>query len=378
MFAIPTLSFSRTLSLLIGMLALTAAAAASAQDAANATDPAAIATLPTTVVVSGEQPGPGLWRVSKDGHQMWVLGTLLPLPKRMEWNGTEVEQRIEQSSAYLHQPGLNFSVKGGMFRALFLLPSIMKTRNNPDKQKLQDVLSAEDYQRWLVLKQQYIGRSRSVEKRRPLVAAQDLMEKAIRKNDMTLDNFVAKRVRKLADRAKLEQIRPNIEIRFEDPKQALNEFNTTQLEDTECFRRMLDRVGGEIEQMKLRANAWAVGEIDILRQLTITQTYRSCADALLETKVAERYGLGQIEQRLREEWLNKAEETLATHATSFALLPMPLVVGEDSFLDRLVERGYRVQAPNELEEAVQPSDLADAGAAPSARDELRDELVEQP
>jgi hypothetical protein len=27
-----------------------------------------------TVVVSGVQPGPGLWKVSKDGHALWILG----------------------------------------------------------------------------------------------------------------------------------------------------------------------------------------------------------------------------------------------------------------------------------------------------------------
>src|SRR5687768_1077919 len=46
------------------------------------------APLPTTVldtvVVSGKQPGPGLWKVSNDDHVMWVLGTISPLPKRME------------------------------------------------------------------------------------------------------------------------------------------------------------------------------------------------------------------------------------------------------------------------------------------------------
>ena len=308
-----------------------------------------ISTLPTTVVVSGMQPGPGLWRVSKGDHEMWVLGTLLPLPKRMEWNSQEVEQRIAESSALLRGPNLSFDVKGGMFRTLFLLPSLFKTRNNPDKQKLVDVLPDDLYQRWLTLKKQYIGGSRSVEKRRPLVAAQQLMEKAVRKNDMTLDDFVGKRVRKLAGKSKLETVQPNIKIFFDDPKQALNEFNTTELEDVECFRRMLDRVDGEIEQMKLRANAWAVGEIEILRQLTITNTFRPCANAVLESKVAERYGLGNLEQRLREVWLEKAEETLNQHERSFALLPITLVAGGDSYLDALAARGYRVEAPNELD-----------------------------
>ena len=31
------------------------------------------------VVVSGLQPGPRLWKVSRDGRVMWVLGTLTPV-----------------------------------------------------------------------------------------------------------------------------------------------------------------------------------------------------------------------------------------------------------------------------------------------------------
>lgn len=32
------------------------------------------------VLVTGEQPGPGLWRVSANGNELWILGTLDPLP----------------------------------------------------------------------------------------------------------------------------------------------------------------------------------------------------------------------------------------------------------------------------------------------------------
>jgi hypothetical protein len=33
------------------------------------------------VVVTGEQPGPGLWQVSKGDHVLWVLGTVPLSPK---------------------------------------------------------------------------------------------------------------------------------------------------------------------------------------------------------------------------------------------------------------------------------------------------------
>src|SRR5690606_19609420 len=43
-----------------------------------------------TVVVSGALPGPGLWKVRKDGNTLYVLATLSPLPKRMEWESAGV------------------------------------------------------------------------------------------------------------------------------------------------------------------------------------------------------------------------------------------------------------------------------------------------
>ena len=93
-----------------------------------------------TVVVSGVQPGPGLWRVSKDGHTMWILGTLSPLPKRMTWESGEVWRKIEQSGEVVMPAGAELTVDGGPLRGLFLLPSLLKARNNPGKQPLKEVV----------------------------------------------------------------------------------------------------------------------------------------------------------------------------------------------------------------------------------------------
>jgi len=45
------------------------------------------------LVVTGEQPGPGLWKVSKGDHVLWVLGTISALPKRMKWLKSSIERK---------------------------------------------------------------------------------------------------------------------------------------------------------------------------------------------------------------------------------------------------------------------------------------------
>ena len=41
------------------------------------------AVKPEEVLVTGERPGPGLWKISKDNHVLWILGTHAPLAKAM-------------------------------------------------------------------------------------------------------------------------------------------------------------------------------------------------------------------------------------------------------------------------------------------------------
>jgi hypothetical protein len=47
------------------------------------------------IVVTGEYPGPGLWKVTRAdapaGHALWIIGDPPPLPKRLAWKSTAVE-----------------------------------------------------------------------------------------------------------------------------------------------------------------------------------------------------------------------------------------------------------------------------------------------
>jgi hypothetical protein len=69
----------------MALLSGTAAGAPFAASSAAATAPntAEQSLPPQEVEVTGERPGPRLWRVSKADHVIWLLGTLDPLPRRM-------------------------------------------------------------------------------------------------------------------------------------------------------------------------------------------------------------------------------------------------------------------------------------------------------
>jgi hypothetical protein len=314
-----------------------------------------------TVVVTGEQPGPGLWRVeSADGHRMWVLASLVPLPKRMEWTATEVERRAAEADRVLLSPGGDFDVKAGFFARFGLIPAAMRARNNPGKKPLAEMVPEPLYARWTVQKQKYMGRNRGIEKRRPLVAAQTLFSEALDDEDLSWKNIAEQRVEKAAKKAKREIVEPNVDIVIEDPKSLLKDFNESQLEDLDCFEKTLTRLETDIEPMKLRANAWALGAVDLLQSLEWRDANRACVDAVLGTAIAERYGFADIAERLKARWLNEARKALTEVDSSFAVLPIGLVIGQDSWLAELQREGYTVTAPGaEPAEAESPTVLSE-------------------
>jgi hypothetical protein len=338
-----------TLCLLLAFVPLSAARAADTEEQ-----------LPTrildTVVVTGVQPGPGLWRVeSAGGHRMWVLASLVPLPKRMQWTATEVEQRVAEADRVLLSPGGAFSVKAGFFAQLGLIPAALRARNNPGKQPLAEVVPEPLYARWTVQKQKYMGRNRGIEKRRPLVAAQTLFSEALDDEDLSWKNIAEQRVEKAAKKARREIIEPDVDIVIEDPKALLRDFNASQLEDLDCFEKTLTRLENDIEPMKLRANAWALGAVDLLQSLQWRDASRACIDAVLGTAIAERYGFADIAERLKARWLDEARKALGEVETSFAVLPIGLVIGQDSWLEELAREGYTVVAPDVQASQAQPA-----------------------
>lgn len=298
------------------------------------------------LVVTGIQPGPGLWKVSRDGRVLWVLGTLAPLPKRMEWSSDEVRERIAASGVVLMSPRVSLKTRGGALGGMFLLPSALRARNNPEGKKLQDVLPAPDYARWELLKARYIGRDRGVEKRRPIAAAMELREEAFDRHDLSWRDVVGREVKRAARRSDVPVREPTVTLKVKNARAALKEFSRSQVDDLECFRLTLDQVEHDLETLATRANAWAMGEVGMLLDLPYTDNSQACLDALLQTGLAQDRGLNDLPARVEATWLAEAKAALAEHPESFAILPMSRVTGERSYLRVLQQDGYTVEAPS--------------------------------
>jgi TraB/PrgY/gumN family len=297
------------------------------------------------LVVTGAQPGPGLWKVSKGENVMWVLGTQSPLPNKMEWESNEVEKTIAASQEVLRETSVTVGSDIGVFRGMMLLPSLYSARKNPDDKHLKDVVPAPLYARWLVLKQKYIGNDSGIEKWRPIFASQELYTKAVEKSGLTFKNSARSRVMDLAKKNKVPVITPKIDLKFEEPKAAIKEFKKTSLSDIECFEKTITRLETDLGAMIDRANAWSVGDIEGLKNLPYADQNVACANALTSTTVAKKKGLSDIREQSMQVWLKAAETALNKNKMTFAVIPMTEIMRPTGYLAKLKEKGYSIEAP---------------------------------
>jgi hypothetical protein len=299
------------------------------------------------VLVTGQQPGPGLWKVTRegdaDGHVLWILGNHSPLPKKMTWRSTELAAVLSASQAVLAP--VSVSASAGPLGGITLLPSLIGVRRNPGDKRLQEVVPADLYARWLPLKARYLGNDDDVEDWRPLFAAQELYRAALKKNDLVPYDGVWPAVEKLARKARVPITEPEIELKVEKARASIKEFKSIPLADVECFARTLQRLESDLDLMRERANAWAVGDVARLRKLAPVERASACIGVMLESSFMQERGYGDVLARVRTAWVDAAEKSLANNASTVAVLSVDEILKPDGYVAELKKRGYVVADP---------------------------------
>ena len=334
---------NKLLVLLLGLGGIAMAHAQSTSAPASAST-ARIADL-AAVTVSGVQPGPGLWKVSKGEHVLWVLGTLSPLPRGMQWRSHDVEQAIGESRQLLLLPAVKFKADVGFFGKILLLPSAYSARKNNDGETLQQVLPPPVYARGQVLKKKYIGNDRGIERWRPIFAAQELYHKAIKANGLSKTGGIQANVDALAKRYGVKEVPTSYQVVIEHPRAALKAFKRAAPHDTTCFIRMLDNIEQDMPAMTARANAWATGDLQTLRNLPDSGWRDACVAALADAGFAQTLGLDDVPAKQRAAWLAAAHVALESNPQTFAILPIDELLKPDGYLAKLQAEGYEVEAP---------------------------------
>lgn len=290
------------------------------------------------VEVTGERPGPRLWRVTKGDHVLWLLGTLDPLPKRMTWRSREVERVLEHADLVLAaDPAV--SLHAGPISMVRLYFQYRRARKIPEKQNLSDLLAPPLYARFRAVEVRFDPHDRTIEELRPALAARRLYDRAISASDLTSRNDIQDEVLKIARRHGVPIERTALKL--DDPRGILTEAGEIPREaEIGCLDATVERLETDLPAMRERAGAWAVGDVDALRALPYPKQRQVCTSA---AEASPR--IRALLDRTARDWQAALESALATRRTTLAMKPIYDLIAPDGVLAKLRAEGYSVEGP---------------------------------
>lgn len=323
---------------LIGVIAGIYLAAAAAQTPADDPAPAGEAAAMDVVEVTGERPGPGLWKVAKGDHTVYILGTFNPLPRRMTWRSREVESVLDRASQVIpYRPELDANI--GVIKAFKMYRQWRRLRRNPDDQTLEQILAPDLFARFEILRRKYAPNDSSVLELRPLLAASELSQAAVKSVGLRTGDDVADKVLKLAKQRKVEIV--ELKQRVDDPQAVLADLgNINAATERSCLSATLARLDADVNTLRDRANAWAVGDVEKLRSKSADQQRLSCMAALTSAP-----RINEITAEFDRQWLSAVINAADTHQVTLAMSPIGLLLQPDGVLAKLATRGYTVTPP---------------------------------
>lgn len=302
------------------------------------------------VMVTGESPGPGLWKVSRGDHVLWIAGTHAPLPKKLTWKSTRIEDVVKSAQEVISAPAVTVSNSQlGWWTTLTLLPTALSVPYNPDNKLLKDVVPPALYARWETQRDKHLlgynDTSNEVDRWRPWFAAAKLYRSALDKADMTSANPMWGRITDVAKQAKVRITEAKYEPKLQNARAAVKEFANTPLDDLACFEKTLARLETDMDAMRLRANAWARGNVEQIRKLPEADHTLTCNAAFLNSPIVKSVGQVDLRREVELAWMKEAERALAANRVTVAVLPVTQIVAPGGYLAMLKERGYLVEDP---------------------------------
>ena len=285
------------------------------------------------LVVTGERTGPGMWRVHRGASQVWILGSMSPLPKGITWRSAQVEQVLGSANRVLVQKPFDI----GIARILWLLiteRSVLMVRGG---KRLKDVLPADLYARFALQRAKYTGDPNKWERFRPLIAAAFLQQAAFHQAGLSTRLDMGAAVRTLAKKhdVAVEEIKI---AGVGDVMDALKKLPAST--ENTCVAASLVTIERDLARLIDRAGAWASGNLERIEKLREPAEVDACR-AALDTGV----GAADLIARMRTTWLGTVEKYLQSEGVAVAVVNMDMLLEPGGLLDELRAKGYEVDAP---------------------------------
>jgi len=271
--------------------------------------------------------------VQRGAAQLWIFGTVSPLPKNMTWRSKQLERILDGTDQLL----VAKPVEIGIARALWLLVTQRDLLMLGHGKKLKDVMPADLHARFAVHRAKFTKDGDKWEKFRPLIAAAFLEEDALHAVGLSTRLDLADEVRSLARKhhVRIEEFKI---AGLHDVLDALKTLPPAT--EQKCVAASLATIETGMPRLIDRAQAWATGDVQRIQSLP-----ESAEVALCRAAITVDPGAGDLYTLLRRTWIQNMARHLETGGVTLAVVSMDMLIEPGGFLDALRARGYTIDTP---------------------------------
>lgn len=284
-----------------------------------------------TVVVTAQAPGPAFWHLSKGDSEIWILGTLGPLPEKLTWNTRHLAEIIDGARAVL----LPAKASAGFFDVAWFLLTNRELLSMPDGQKLEASLPAPFRARFVAARESIKRKAEHYEDDAPIVAALKLENEYNDAKDLSWDE----------PRRTVEKIARAKHVKAHE----IGNYDATPLAKEllklgpEAARSCLEDAVSDVEARTLHAvpaaEAWAVGDLKGIKAHYSSTQLVSCA--------RKTGSFAKLDQRGIADTLAAIDVALSKPGKTVMLVDIGSLLRNTGVAEKLRAQGVAIEGPAE-------------------------------
>jgi uncharacterized protein YbaP (TraB family) len=273
--------------------------------------------------------GPALWHISRNGSDVWLLGTISPMPKALDWNKAPLTDIIAGARMVYLPPQL----KAGFFETSWFLLTGMHKIKQPDDQTLRATLPADlraRYEGWMTKLGKKIDDNDDY---LAAIAALDL--EGLFRDKFELDGKeTGAAVERIADHADV----PSKSLATYRAMPVVDEVQAMSPETQRlCMKAALDDIDTQSANAKLAAQAWATGDLAGIKAHYSETKLNGCFEKT-KTFAAARDQIVALA-------INAVNESLSKSGKNLIVIDIGYLLRANGLLDRLAAQGITVEGP---------------------------------
>lgn len=284
-----------------------------------------------TVTVMAQRPGPAFWHIKKGDSEIWILGTVSPMPRGLVWSSAHVAEVIKGARVVLTAP----KASSGLFSTGWFLLTHRGLLSMPDGQNLEDSLPADLRARFVAAREGLKLKADKFSDDPPVVAALELQQRFNQAHQLeTSDPWNT--VARLADEA-------DVPVRSIGDYEAVGIVKEMLRLPPERQQQCLAEAVAYTEQQSAHNAAlsqdWAVGNLAGIKAHYVPAAFGDC--------VKQSATFGKFMNRAVADYLRAIHEALSKPGKVVMLVDIGHLLRSTGVAEALHQEGVTIEGPAE-------------------------------